>query len=171
MTDIKIKKWTVDDWQTFKSIRLEAVSKHDDVFGSAYKTELNKNDTYWKDTLSEVYKGAVFGLYDGDTNIGLTAVFRHRDHSADTVIFAMSYIRDGYRGINLSDLLYKARIDWAKVQSGITRIWVGHREGNEASRRANQRHGFVLLSTEDMTFGNGETDKHYTYELKIQSKT
>lgn len=133
----------------------------------SYNVESNKDDSYWVNTLADTYNGAVFGLYDGDVNIGLTAVFRHREHRANTAILVMSYIRAEYRGRDLSDLLYKARIDWAKAQDGITRIWVGHRAGNEASRRANQRHMFVLLSNEDMTFGNGEKDNHYTYELKI----
>ncbi len=164
---ITIRQWSVDDWQSFKAMRLEAVSKHDDVFGASYNAEFQKTNTYWIDTLADTYNGAVFGLYDEDINIGLTAVFRHREHRSNTAILAMSYVQKDYRGQELSDLLYQARINWAKSQDGITRIWVGHRVGNEASRRANQRHGFVLLSTEDMTFGNGETDRHYTYELKI----
>jgi len=165
--NITIRQLTIDDWEVFKKIRLEALRSHNDVFGASIDVESSKNDSFWKESISDIYNGAVFGLYHKNNIIGLTAVFRHRDYCADTAILCMSYIRDGYRGNNLSDLLYKARIDWAKAQTGITRIWVGHREGKEASRRANQRHGFVLLSTEDMTFGNGETDKHYTYELKI----
>lgn len=165
--NIIIKRWSEDDWLQFKMMRLEAVSKHDDVFGLSYSAELQKADTYWTETLEDTYNGAVFGLYDGEANIGLTAVFRHHEYRANTAILTMSYIRKDYRGLQLSDLLYKARIDWAAAQEGITRIWVGHRAGNEASRRANQRHGFVLISTEDMTYGNGETDTDYTYELKI----
>ena len=164
---IVIKQLAIDDWQDFKKIRLESVRLHNDVLGMSYDVESDKEDSYWKDTLSDIYNGAVFGLYDEEKIIGLTAVFRHRKHSADTTILCMVYIREGHRGQDLSDLLFGACINWSKSQEGINRIWVGHRAGNEASRRANQRHGFVLISTEDMTFGNGETDTHYTYELKI----
>jgi RimJ/RimL family protein N-acetyltransferase len=163
---IVVKQLAIDDWQDFKEIRLESVRLHNDVLGMSYDVESNKDDSYWKDVLSDIYNGAVFGLYDEEKIIGLTGVFRHREYRADTAILVMSYIRKDYRGLELSDLLYKARINWAKSQEDITRIWVGHRAGNEASRRANQRHGFVLISTENMTFGNGETDTHYTYELK-----
>jgi RimJ/RimL family protein N-acetyltransferase len=165
--DITIKQWEVDDWQTFKDVRLEALKGHGDVFGASFENEKNKDDNYWKGNLTDCYAGAVFGLYDREEAIGLTAVFRHRERMEDTAILCMSYIRKQYRGLELSDLLYKARIDWAKAQEGITRILVGHREGNEASRRANQRWGFKLYSVEDYVFGNGETAKEYMYELKI----
>jgi RimJ/RimL family protein N-acetyltransferase len=164
---IVVKQLAIDDWRDFKEIRLESVRLHNDVLGMSYDVESNKDDSYWKNVLSDIYNGAVFGLYDEEKIIGLTGVFRHRDHVKNTTILCMVYIHEDYRGKDLSDLLFKASIDWSKSQEGITRIWVGHRAGNEASRRANQRHGFVLISTEDMTFGNGETDTHYTYELKV----
>ncbi len=164
---IVIKQLAIDDWQDFKKIRLESVRLHNDVLGMSYDVEVEKDDSYWKDTLSDIYNCAVFALYDDKKIIGLTAVFRHREHVENTTILCMVYIHEDYRGKDLSDLLFKASIDWSKSQQGITRIWVGHRAGNEASHRANQRHGFVLISTEDMTFGNGETDTHYMYELKI----
>ncbi len=165
--DFYIRQWTVDDWQTLKSMRIEAVSQHSHVFLSNKEKALSESDSYWQDMLSNTYNGAVFGLYKGQIAIGLTGAFRYRESKADTIIFGMSYIRQDYRGLGLSDLLYRARLDWAKAQNGITRILVGHRADNEASKRANQRHGFKLISTEDMTFGNGETVGHCTYELRL----
>lgn len=164
---ITIRRWTVDDWQVFKAMRIEAVTHHANYFGTGREKALDAGDDYWKNTLTDAYNGAVFGLYDGDIAIGLTAAFRHKDHKENTIMLGMSYIREEYRGNGLSDLLYNARIGWAKEQEGISRIWVGHRANNDASHCANQRHGFALLSIEDMTFGDGITDKHYTYELKI----
>lgn len=164
---ITIKRWKEDDWLQFKAIRLEAVKSYSHVFLSDFEKTSSYDDEHWKSILRDTYNGAVFGLYDRDISIGLTGAFRHREHNVDTVIFGMSYILEEYRDIGLSELLYIERIKWAKSQEGITRIWVGHRAGNEASRRANQRHGFIFISTEDVTFGNGETDINYTYELKI----
>ncbi len=165
--DFTIRQWAIDDWKTLKAMRIEAVSAYSHVFLSNAEKASGETDSYWQDMLSNTYNGAVFGLYKGQMAIGLTGVFRYRESKADTVILGMSYIREEYRGLGLSDLLYRARLDWAKAQDGITRVLVGHRTDNEASKRANQRHGFVLISTEDMTFGNGETASHRTYELRI----
>lgn len=165
--EIYIRRWLENDWESFKAIRLEALEKHKNFFGSSFSVESQKENDFWKLRLRNIYNEAIFGLYDKQSIIGLTGVVRHYEYTQDTVIFCMSYIRECYRGRGLSELLYKHRIDWARSQEGIRRILVGHRAGNELSRRANQRHGFILVSTEDMTFGNGETDKYYTYELKV----
>lgn len=170
MTDkIFTRRWSESDWEDFKKIRLEAISQKPEVFGASFDNESSQDDSFWKARLSDAYKGAVFGLYDEDQLIGLTGIYRHYDcMKDDTAMLCMSFIRAEYRGKGLSDLLYKARIDWAKAQGNIRTLIVGHREGNNASRRANQRWGFVLISVEDeYQFGDGDTAKHYTYELKI----
>ncbi len=163
---IYIRRWSEDDWETFKTIRLEALRAHSDVFGASPENEGAQEDSFWKERLCDDNKGATFGLYDHDNVIGLTATYRHRD-IANTAILCMSYIRKDYRKRYLSDLFYKERINWAKAQDDISRIIVAHREGNEASRRANQRWGFIFSHVEDAVFGNGETAKDYIYELKI----
>ena len=168
MTDsIFIRRWSESDWGAFKAIRLEALSKHDNFFGASFSVESSKEDSFWKKTLLDVDKAAIFGLYDEDKVIGLTAIFRDWTGRHGVAVLAMSYIRAEYRKKGLSDLLYKERIDWAKSQGDIGIVTVGHREGNDASRAANQRFGFVLREVKDQIYGNGETAKDYIYELKI----
>ena len=77
----------------------------------------------------------------------------------------MSYIDSEYRGKGLSALLYQARINWARTL-GFERITVGHREGNEASKAANQKFGFVFLEKEEIDFPDGRAFD-YRYELKL----
>lgn len=166
--NISIRQWSEHDWQIFKAIRLEAVSKHGNFFGASLDVESAYDEARWKERLSNTYNGAVFGLYDGDTAIGLTGIYRDWHGREGAAMLCMSYIREEYRGQGLSDLLYKARIDWAKAQGDIHTIMVGHREGNDASRAANQRWGFVFVKVEDdHSYGNGDKAKNYVYELKI----
>ncbi len=163
---ITIRRWSAEDWETMRRMRIEAVTDHSHVFLSNYDRASAYPDKHWKDILENRDGVAVFGLYKADEAIGLTGAFRHRERK-DTVELGMSYIRPEYRRLGLSDLFYKERIEWAKTLDGVTRIEVGHRDINEASRRANQRHGFILISQEMTTFGNGETAAHSTYELKL----
>lgn len=164
---IHLRRWGIDDWEAFRAIRLEAVTAHSNVFLSNADSEAAKDASYWQNTLADTWRGAVFGLYDGDTVIGLTGAFRHRDHLADTVILGMSYIRAEYRGLGLSKLLYAARIAWAREQEGIKRIVVSHRAGNDASRAANQNFGFVETGTDSITYGDGVTAQNVLYELRL----
>lgn len=164
---IYTKRWLEADWQLFKTIRLEALSKHDNFFGSSLESESSKEDSFWKNTLVDTNRLAIFGLYDEDKVIGMKAIFRDWNGREGVAVLVMNYIREEYRGKGLSDLLYKASIDWAKAQGDIRILTVGHREGNVASRSAILRQGFTLTEVKEQLYGNGETDTDYIYQLKI----
>lgn len=165
--DIYTRQWQEADWLTYKTIRLEAVSRHGGLFGASFEFEASQPDDFWKARLADPDKGTVFGLYDGSMVIGLTGIYRDWNGRAGVAVLCMSYIREEYRGKGLSNLLYKARIDWAKAKGDINLLVVGHREGNNSSKGANQRWGFRLQKIEDLVYGNGEKAKDYVYELKI----
>lgn len=166
---IYTRQWTVDDWQTFKAMRLEALSKHENFFAFSYESALAKEDSFWQEKLLDVDKAAIFGLYDEDKSIGLTAIFRNWTGLEGVAVLAMSYIRDEYRKRGLSEKLYQARIDWAKAQDDIHTLTVGHRNGNDASRGANQKLGFKFVRIEeDHDYGDGTKGQNHIYELKIK---
>ncbi len=164
--DITIRRWSADDWEIFRRMRIEAVTEHSNFFLFSAETESARDTSHWINTLADREKCAVFGLYDREDCIGLTGAFRWKESPDDTVILGMSYIRADYRGRGLSAKFYEARIDWAKAQDGITRIIVSHKDGNNASRAANQKWGFKHYETDTVTFGDGSTALDYRYELK-----
>jgi RimJ/RimL family protein N-acetyltransferase len=157
-----------DDWEVFREMRLCALQHHQGVFGDNYDESRQRPDEYWHETLNGQGKG-VFGLFDGQKIIGITAIFTDReDPSGQTAVLAMSYILPEYRGHKLSRLLYTARIDWAKDQPQLTRIVVSHRESNEASRRANQAFGFKYIGSKEKVWPDGITENQCLYEMRIR---
>ena len=166
--EITIRQWSADDWQAFRDIRLEALSKSSDVFSASFADESGKDEVFWRGRIGANDQCALFGLYDQDTVIGMTAIYRDWNRPADAAVLCMSYIRKEYRGRGLADLLYKLRIDWAKAQNGMVLLSLHCREGNEASFKAGQRWGFSLSRIdENHQYGNGEIGRDYIYELKI----
>jgi ribosomal-protein-serine acetyltransferase len=89
---ISIRRWNEYDWEVFKAIRMEAVTGYSHVFLNNAETTMSYADDHWKGMLRDTYNDAIFGLYDGDTVIGLTGAFRWRDSPSDTVILGMSGI-------------------------------------------------------------------------------
>lgn len=167
MRDIKIKQLLEHDWQFAKSIRLLALQQNPDVFLSSYDEESQYEDSVWKNQL-KITDGATFGLFDDNQIIGITGVFTWRgDASGKTAILSMSFIDSAYRGKGYSRLLYDARIAWAKQQDSFDKLRVSHREGNEASRMANQSFGFELKKQEMIDWPDGTRGFEYNYELKI----
>ena len=120
----------------------------------------------WREML-ESDDGAVFGLFDGPEMVGLTAVYIDRAiPTRDTAGLSMTWIEPAHRGRGLARLIYHARIAWARDR-GLARIIVGHRAGNEPSRRAMLAHGFRPIAATAHTWPDGAVVDHVTYELAL----
>src|SRR5262249_318377 len=142
MNPIAIRALAPAEWQRFRDFRLQALKAAPGVFASSYDAEVTKSPEEWQRTISAPTHHA-FGLFDGVVLIGITAVFSYReDPSGQTALLAMSFLLPEYRGRGLSRLLYQVRLDWIRASGRFKRVVVSHRASNEASRRANQRHGF-----------------------------
>lgn len=164
MSPIEIRALREDEWMILKDLRLKAVRDNPRLFLCTYEQEAARPDADWLD-LIRLDDRQVFGLFDGPRLIGLTAVFKFiHDPEGHTVKLGMSYIEPEYRGRGLSRLLYTARLDWAR-DKGFKRAIVSHRDGNEASRRANAAFGFAWYESEELEWAGGERDLDHRYEL------
>lgn len=162
-----VKKFEKDEWQVYRVLRLEALAFHEDVYGGSFKDESAWSDAQWEEMFAEE-KFAFFGLYDESSLIGIACVFADRsDKAGKSALLAGAYIKEEYRGQGLSRLLYEARIGWIVHCGHYDRITVGHKQGNEASRRANQRFGFQHVGKEDTSWGDGSQGIKHSYELRI----
>jgi RimJ/RimL family protein N-acetyltransferase len=160
-----IRQFTAQDWQAARDIRLQALKTNPTVFSFTYEKALTLTEQDWKQRLSDPNTG-IFGLID-DTGkcIGMTGVAIRSENPQDANLWG-SWIHPDHRGKGYSDLLYKARIDWAR-QKGLKRITVSHRESNKASFRANQRHGFTFVRQEDTEWNDGVIEPELFYELVL----
>src|ERR1019366_3831136 len=98
----------------------------------------------------------VFGLFDKDKLIGVTAAFTFRgDSTGQTALLAGAFILPSYGGRGLSRMFYDARLFWIRGQPQFRRVIVSRRKSNEASRRPNQRYGFVRTEVVRRTWSDG----------------
>jgi RimJ/RimL family protein N-acetyltransferase len=167
MDAVTIRALDPAEWQAFRDFRLHALKTAPGVFGSSYETEVDRTAEEWQDGV----RGPghqVFGLFDGEEMIGITAALTWRDDpSGKSAVLAMSFIQPEYRGRGLSKLLYEARLDWIRARRQFKRVVVSHRESNEASRRANQRHGFGPTGRKSKVWPDGTTEDEVLYELRL----
>jgi hypothetical protein len=152
------RQFKKDEWADFKAIRLTSLQTDPYVFGSKYEDENQYPQSKWEKWVSDS-SSPCFGLFDGQKVIGCTGIFTDwNDPTQQTALFVASFILPEYRGDRLSDLLYKARIDYAIQHKSWIKMVVSHRITNEASKRANQRHGFMYTHTEKKSWPDGKTD-------------
>ncbi len=165
---ICIRQLQAEDWSEFRAVRLEALQKYKSCFSSSYETEKLYDEQKWQGTLQDT-QHAIFAILDEDKAIGLSGCFTSRDdESGKTAILGMWYLKEEYRGQGLFHLLMQATMDWAKDEGRFDRIVVSHREGNEASRRANQALGFKYTETVMNEFGDGQIAKNIFYEVRLR---
>lgn len=169
MGDITIRQFLPEEWPLYRAVRLQALATDPSVFSSTHAAESVYPDTKWQETLLNPDLG-VFGLFDGKTVIGLTGIAVKRHVAADGSIAGLwgSWIDPAYRGQGLSSLMYQARLDWARAHPDVRIVRVSHREGNAASRAANQKHGFVFTHQEPHVWPDGVTEGHCYYELRVK---
>ncbi len=79
----------------------------------------------------------------------------------------MDYVDAAYRGQGLSQLLYRARIEWALAHEPFRRLVISHREGNEVSRRAMLAAGFVFKDKEIISWPDGTQAEEWNYTLDL----
>ncbi len=166
--NITLRALTPEDWDIFRTMRICALKECPGVFLGKYEDAKNFPQEHWQETLDGQGK-QVFGLFDNQELIGITAVFTWReDPSGETGVMAMSYIMPEYRGQGFSKLFYKARIEWAIHYRPFKKLAIGHREGNEPSRRAMLDHGFQYTGQDMIEWPDGVEDIEYNYELDLE---
>lgn len=169
--NVTIRQLKPDDWAILQNVRLTALQSDPNSFGSWYANEAHKTEADWRKQL-EFADGAIFGLFDGDTAIGMTGVAVDRnDPSKTRGVLWGSWIHPDYRGKGLSKLLYEARIGWAKAHPTMEILMVSHRAHNTASKFANQKHGFVYKKTESKTWHGDVVEDDLNYELRLDKKS
>lgn len=168
MNSFTVRPLAAAEWESFRRLRLTALETSPGVFSGAYEGAIKRPDDAWRSLVSGPGH-QVFGLFGGRNLVGITGVFASKeDPTGETAMLAMSYISVEFRGLGLSRLLYEARLDWIKAHGQFTRVLVSHRESNEVSRRANQRHGFVLTHKKERKWPDGATETEVFYELKLK---
>eukprot|EP01132_Coremiostelium_polycephalum_P021816 gene21816-25891_t len=163
-SDYTLQRMLPAEWESYRSIRLEALNTDPEVFGSSYEKEAGYDKQDWI-TLLQKDSRAIFALYHLNLLIGLSGVAIKKEEESTAILFS-SFIKVPYRGIGLSKLFYQARIDWAR-QKRCTSIVVSHRIGNELSKAANQHFGFKYSHSQEVMWPDGKLADERVYLLKL----
>jgi len=167
LSDISIRALDPAEWRMLRDFRLEALKSAPGVYALSHEECTSWTEERWRSGMSATTH-QIFGLFDGTSLIGITGVFTwDSDPSGRTALLVMSYIEPGYRGRGLSQKLYAARLDWIRRSGRFHTVHVSHRASNEASRRANQRHGFVKTGAAPFAWPDGTLEDEVHYELAL----
>lgn len=165
---ISTRPFRPDEWRLFRDFRLAALQESPGLFFNPYAKEAALPDAHWRHTL-ENPGHRVFGVFDGESLIGLTAAFTdENDPTGQTALVAMGYIAPSHRGRGLSHLLHEATMPWIRAQPQFKRVVISHRVSNKASRAGILAAGFVETArTGPWDWPDGTQDDDIAYEYVI----
>jgi RimJ/RimL family protein N-acetyltransferase len=168
MSDITLRTLEPNEWQLLRKMRLRAVTMHPDLFYDSATGASMYDRSHWQRLLTG--EGNKFwGLFDDDKCVGLTGIVTcAADKSGQTAMIGYSFIEPLYRGKGFGDLFYSTRIEHALRYQRWKKLITDHRVGNEPSRRAIMKHGFVFLEEAMIDWPDGSRDLEYRYELDLE---
>lgn len=167
MMTILVRELDPEEWEIFRDLRLRALRAEPGVYGSRHEVAAERGESVWRNIVRGEHNQS-FGLFNGPCLIGITSVFRwDEDPTGRTAILASSFILPEYRRRNLSRLLYEARLNWLRQRAEFSRVVVGHRLSNEASRRANQHYPFREFLRRPHVWHDGVNEDEVFYEMTL----
>ncbi|NQW12369.1 MAG: GNAT family N-acetyltransferase [Alphaproteobacteria bacterium] len=142
---VTIRKFAPDDWPLYRAIRLEALQREPQVYGTGLHQARAYTDDDWRQRLVNPDAGT-FGALDGDAAIGMAGWFlapgANQRHQASVIGV---YVRDGYRGRAIGRRLVEATVADAETRAEDVNLHVA--TTNEPARRLYETLGFRVVAT------------------------
>lgn len=138
---MKVRKLSDKDYLLYKTIRLEALRKNPNAFGSTYEYESVQDNSYWQNTLNSQL---ILGLFDAKQIIGCVGLDIHPmerfKHNAK--LWGM-YVSEEYRGSEAASKLIEETASHVK-KMGIVQIHLACMEENKKAINFYKKLGFQL---------------------------
>ena len=120
-----IRQIRPDDWQKFKSLRIEAVRLHPEAFGATYEYELAKSDEQWQERAREgaTSKDNVIVVADNQCQlVGMVGLYRDSGKHAHVAHIWGVYVQSDFRGHNLGCALMREALACARGMEGLRKV-------------------------------------------------
>jgi RimJ/RimL family protein N-acetyltransferase len=130
------------DWETFRSIRLEALRAEPVAFASAAEDWETLSAEEWRGRLAAA---SVFVAFNGEEPVAIMGLMRQRSGKmAHRATIIMVYVRKSFRGSGIASELLQSVTDHARA-SGIRQLELAVTAENPGARRFYEREGFAVI--------------------------
>jgi ribosomal protein S18 acetylase RimI-like enzyme len=129
-----VTRFTGDEWQLLRDMRLRALAESPGAFGSTHAREAEFDEAVWRDRTSRMAYATHAGTPAGIVGAGVP--------DDDSVELIAMWVAPEFRGRGVGGALVEWVIATARAQRR-ARIRLWHAEGNDAARRLYERFGFV----------------------------
>ena len=161
MLDIEIKILGAAELNDFRIIRLSALAKAPEMFGSTYDSEVVKPLSFFQSCLSG---STIFGVYHKGKIIGLATLTRESGIKiSHKVVLSSVFIEPEFQRQGIANELLRALIAYCKAQ--VEQILLTVADDNQPAINLYQKFGFRVYGLEKNALKN---DTKYTDELLMK---
>jgi ribosomal protein S18 acetylase RimI-like enzyme len=144
---MEIQRMILNDWEKYKKIRLEALRKNPEAFGSSYDEAIEKTDAQWKESV-ENPKNYIFAACDGEEWIGMMAAYQEKGSKMKHIGYVWGvYMRDTYRGQKIGKKLMQVLLDELRQNKEIEKLNLNVNTEMVAATKMYQSFGFEITGT------------------------
>ncbi|MGE5227838.1 MAG: N-acetyltransferase family protein [Planctomycetaceae bacterium] len=138
--EVQVRAATLEDWESYRDVRLAALRTDPGAFGSRYDDEVRTTPERWRERAA-IAEGATFLAFADGRAVG-TATAAPWDGLAGVLGLFGMWVDPGWRGRGVGAGLVDAVLRFGRDHGYPTvQLWVA--EGEEAPRRLYERCGFV----------------------------
>jgi ribosomal protein S18 acetylase RimI-like enzyme len=141
-SDIDIRPLRRVDAAAYRALRLEALERHPDAFGSSFEDESPLPLEHFAARIPETPPAVTFAAWAGQQCVGMAGFYVHGARKARHrgVLWGM-YVRSAWRGSGVGEALVRVVIDHARFHADQLELTVA--EGNRAAAALYERLGFT----------------------------
>lgn len=143
MDRVRIEAIGPEDWERYRTIRLEALRTDPDAFGSTFQREESRSEHDWRTRLEASDARTFVAIDDADSSfVGLVTCAPYAGHARHVGLFSM-WVSPSIRGHGVGKALVRELIAWARTLPGIDGILLEVADENLAAVKLYESMGFV----------------------------
>ena len=148
-----IRKLTKDDAEDYRQIRLEALYKNPDSFGTTYHEEAIKTIEQFRDRILVDNNNFILGCFEDKELIGIVAFHQEsRIKLRHKAYISSMYVQQEYRGKGIGSLLLNELIERAKAINEVEILLLDIVKINFLAKQLYLSLGFQIYGIEKMAY-------------------
>ncbi|MEH2257458.1 GNAT family N-acetyltransferase [Nostoc sp.] len=159
-----VKKLTKHDAEDYRQIRLEALYKNPDSFGTSYSEEKVKMTEQFRDRIPENNNNFILGCFEDKKLIGIVAFHQElRIKLRHKAYISSMYVQQEYRRKGIGKLLLNELIEKAKAINEVELLLLDIVKSNFSAKQLYLLLGFEIYGIKEMAYKSN----HQYFDLEF----
>ncbi len=168
MGNFEIIKLPLEKWQSYRNLRLEALTEEPQAFCSSYVDMARLPPEYWQGRLADAARGKNSWLMfaqDGEQLVGMIGAFYDKQDRCAQIVSL--YVSKGARLRGVGEALLMNLLSEIGDKKAIRKIRLGVNQEQVAAIRLYHRFGFHVIGDQEEMHGDRQINHGFIMEKQV----